>query len=94
MEILRLNVNKVSNLELWCQSLMGVHQTLIVMLHFGNFILEFLVEFIQVYSKFSGMNQSNFMLRVHRYIWVIPFVCKEGGDASSGTQGIVVGKLC
>ena len=65
VEILRLNIDKVSDLELWCQSLMGVHQTLIAMLHCGDFVSEFLVELIQVYSKFSGTSQSNFVLGVH-----------------------------
>ena len=56
MEILCFNVDKVSHFKLWCQSLTGIHWTLIVMLHFGNLGMEFLVEFIQVHSEFSGMS--------------------------------------
>ena len=65
VEILRFNVDKVSDLKLQCQSPTVVHRTLIVMLHIGNVGTEFLVEFIQVHSEFSGMNQSHFTFWVH-----------------------------
>src|ERR1700731_685019 len=43
VEILCLNIDKVSDLELWCWSPTGVHQTLIVMLCIGDLGTEFLV---------------------------------------------------
>src|ERR1700731_4891535 len=49
MEILHLNVDSGSNLELQCQSPMGVHWTLIVSLHISNLGMEFLVKFVQVH---------------------------------------------
>ena len=55
-EILRLNIDKVSDLELWCRSPTGVRWTLIVTLRIGNLGMEFLVEFVQVYSEFSSMS--------------------------------------
>ena len=54
MEILHLNVDLDSNLELQCRSLTGVCWTLIVMLHISDLSMEFLVELIQVHSEFSG----------------------------------------
>ena len=59
-EILCLNVDSGSDLELWCQSPTGVRQTLIVSLHISNLGMEFLVKFVQVHSKFSGMDRSHF----------------------------------
>ena len=56
MEILCLNVDLDSDLELWCQSLTVVCQTLIASLRISNLGMEFLVEFIQVHSEFSGTN--------------------------------------
>src|ERR1700731_4341086 len=50
-EILCLNVDLDSNLELWCRSLTVVCQTLIASLRIGNLGTEFLVEFIQVHSE-------------------------------------------
>ena len=93
MEILHLNVDLDSNLELQCQSPMGVCQTLIASLHIGDLGTEFLVEFIQVHSEFSGMNRSHFAFWVHRYIWMITLVCKEWGNPHSGAWSIVVGKF-
>ena len=65
MEILCLNIDKVSDLELWCQSLTGVCRTLIVTLCISDLGAEFLVELIQVYSEFSGMSRSHFAFGVH-----------------------------
>src|ERR1700731_4123651 len=93
MEILRLNVDSGSDLELQCWSLMGVRRTLIASLCIGNLGTEFLVEFVQVHSEFSGMNQSHFAFQVHRYIWMITLVHKEWGNPCSGTWSIVVGKF-
>ena len=56
MEILHLNIDSDSNLELWCWNLTGVHWTLIALLCIGDLGTEFLVEFVQVHSEFSGMN--------------------------------------
>ena len=56
MEILCLNIDSDSNLELWCQGPTGVCQTLIAMLCISDLGTEFLVEFIQVHSEFSGTN--------------------------------------
>ena len=56
MEILRFNVDSGSDLELRCWSPAGVCQPLIVTLRIGDLGTEFLVEFVQVHSKFSGMN--------------------------------------
>ena len=94
MEILRLNVDLGSDLELWCRSPTGVCRTLTASLRIGDLGMEFLVEFVQVHSKFSGMNRSHFAFWVHRYIQMITLVCKEWGNPCSGTQSIVVGKFC
>src|ERR1700726_1916018 len=55
-EILHFNVDSGSDLELWCWSPMGVRQTLIASLRIGDLGMEFLVEFVQVHSEFSGTN--------------------------------------
>lgn len=65
MEILCFDINKLSNLELWCCSPMSIHQTLVAVLCCCNFVTEFMVEFIQIDSKFSGTSQSHFAFRVH-----------------------------
>ena len=56
MEILRLNVDSGSDLELWCWSPTGVRWTLIASLRIGDLGTEFLVEFVQDHSEFLGMN--------------------------------------
>ena len=64
-EILCFNVDSGSDLELQCRSPAGVHRTLIATLRIGDLGMEFLVEFIQVHSEFSGTNQSHFAFWVH-----------------------------
>src|ERR1700731_4879668 len=56
--------------------------------------MEFLVEFVQVHSEFSGTNRSHFTFQVHLYIWMITLVRKEWGNPRSGARSIVVGKFC
>src|ERR1700726_927688 len=70
-EILRFNIDSGSDLELRCRSPAGICWTLIATLRIGNLGTEFLVELVQVHSKFSGTDQSNFTFRVHRYIQMI-----------------------
>src|ERR1700731_640577 len=70
-EILHFNVDSGSDLELWCQSPVGVCRTLIATLRIGDLGTEFLVEFVQVHSKFSGTDRSHFVFWVHRYIRMI-----------------------
>ena len=93
MEILRFNIDSGSDLELQCRSPTGVCQTLIATLCISDLGTEFLVEFIQVHSEFSGMNQSHFTFRVHQYVWMISLVRKEWGNPHSGARSIVVSKF-
>src|ERR1700726_2494410 len=93
MEILRFNIDSGSDLELQCRSPTGVCQTLIATLCISDLGTEFLVEFIQVHSEFSGMNRSHFAFWVHRYIRMITLVHKEWGNLRSGARSIVVGKF-
>src|ERR1700731_3473501 len=65
MEILRFNVDSGSDLELWCRSPAGICRTLIATLRIGDLGMEFLVEFVQVHSKFSGTDRSHFTFWVH-----------------------------
>ena len=64
-EILHFNVDSGSDLELRCWSPMGVRRTLVASLRIGDLGTEFLVEFVQVHSKFLGMNRSHFAFQVH-----------------------------
>src|ERR1700731_925346 len=92
-EILHLNIDSGSDLELWCWSPTGICRTLIATLRIGDLGTEFLVELVQVHSEFSGMDQSYFTFQVHRYIRMITLVRKEWGNPCSGTRSIVVGKF-
>ena len=92
-EILCLKVDSGSDLELQCRSPTGVRRTLIASLRISDLGTEFLVEFIQVHSEFSGMNRSHFAFWVHRYVRMITLVCKEWGNPHSGARSIVVGKF-
>src|SRR3984893_12902978 len=65
VEILRFNVDSGSDLELQCWSPAGVRWTLIATLRIGDPGTEFLVEFVQVHSEFSGMDRSHFAFQVH-----------------------------
>src|SRR3984893_14424367 len=88
--ILCFNIDLGSDLELRCWSLTGVCRTLIASLCISDLGMEFLVEFVQVHSKFSGMNRSHFVFQVHQYIQMITLVRKEWGNPCSGTRSIVV----
>src|SRR6202045_4919398 len=85
VEILCFIVDSGSDLELRCRSPAGIHRTLIATLRIGDLGTEFLVEFVQVHSEFSGTDRSQFAFRVHRYIRMITLVCKEWGNPRSGT---------
>ena len=93
MEILCLNIDSDSNLELWCQGPTGVCQTLIAMLCISDLGTEFLVEFIQVHSEFSCTNRSHLAFRVHQYVQMIALIREEWGNPCSGARSIVVGKF-
>src|SRR6202045_4915129 len=92
-EILRLNIDSGSDLELRCQGPAGIHQTLIATLRIGDLGTEFLVELVQVHSEFSGTDRSYFAFQVHRYVRMITLVRKEWGNPRSGTRSIVVGEF-
>src|ERR1700730_11372260 len=92
-EILRLNIDSGSDLELRCRSPAGIRRTLIATLRVGDLDTEFLVELVQVHSEFSGTDRSHFVFRVHRYIRMITLVRKEWGNPCSGARSIVVGEF-
>src|SRR3984893_14778365 len=93
VEILRLNIDSGSNLELQCQGPTGIRRTLIATLRISDLGTEFLVELVQVHSEFSGTDRSYFAFRVHRYIQMITLVREEWGNPRSGARSIVVGEF-
>src|ERR1700730_10184274 len=94
VEILRLNIDSGSDLELQCRGPADTRRTLIATLRIGNLGTEFLVELVQVHSEFLGTDRSYFAFRVHRYIRMITLVRKEWGNPHSGTRSIVVDEFC
>ena len=74
--------------------MLGVSQELVVTLCGGVLFPEFLMAFIKVDCKFSGMSRCEVMFQVYGDVWMIAFVGEEWRNSSSGAQSIVVGKLC
>ena len=93
MEELSLDKCLASYFEFQCQVPLGISGNLIMMLSFGNVLLEFLVKLIEVSDKVTCTCGSNIMLRINDNVWMITLVGKEGCDSSSCTWVIVEGEL-
>src|ERR1700736_4463287 len=88
-----LDVYRVSNLEVRCQSSSGIGRTLIVFLCFGYLVLEFLVYVVEVYRKFSSSCGGKVPLGVYCDVGVISFIRKEWGDIRGCTWSVIVSKF-
>ena len=89
-----LNKDLIANFEVggWDSAL--VSTDLVAFLCFGYLGFEFLVEFVKIHRKLSRPGRRQFLLRVHRDVWVISLVGKEWGNTGSSARCIVVGELC
>lgn len=77
-EELGVEVDSISNLEVQCQRTSGVHRDLVVMLCCGDLSPEFLVEFVEVYSKFSCTCRGKVSFGVYGGVQVIALLVKNG----------------
>ena len=85
MEELSLDECLSANLEIQCWVPLEISGNLIVVLSFGNILLEFLVKLIEVSDKVMCACRSKIVLRMNGNVWMITLVGKEGRDSSSCT---------
>src|SRR5882672_10503806 len=92
-EELSLDIGVATNLEFRSRKPSGISGSLVSTLSFSNVLPKFVVKFVEVSDKFTSACGSEIVLRVNCEVWMITLVGKEGCNAGSGTQSIVVSKL-
>jgi len=93
MEELSLDVSVAINLEFQSRKSSGISGSLVLTLSFSNVLPKFVVKFVEVSDKVTSTCGSEVTLRVNCEVRMITLVGKEGCNASSGTQSIVVSEL-
>ena len=93
MKELSLDECLAANLEFQCRVPLGISRNLIMMLSFGNVLLEFLVKLIEVSDKVTCACRSEIVLEMNGNVRMIALVGKEGCDSGGCTWHIVEGEL-
>src|SRR5882672_7167057 len=92
-EELSLDISVATNLEFRSRKSSGISGGLVSMLSFSDVLPKFLMKFVEVGDKVTSTCRSEVVLRVNCEVRMITLVGKEGCNAGSGTQSIVVSKL-
>jgi len=92
-EELSLDVCLATDFEFQGRKLSGISGNLISALSFSNVLLKLLVQFIEVGDKVTCTCRSEVMFWVNGKVQTVTLVGKEGCNAGSGTQSIVVSEL-
>jgi len=92
-EELSLDVCLATNFEFWGQKPSGISGSLVSTLSFSNVLLKLLVQLIEVSDKVTCVCGSEVAFWVNGKVCMVTLVGKEGCNASSGTQSIVVSEL-
>src|SRR5882724_1077113 len=93
MKELSLDVCLATDFEFQGRKLSGISGNLVSMLSFSNVLLKLLVQLIEVGDKVTCACGSKVAFWVNSKVRMVTLVGKEGCNASSGTQSIVVSKL-
>src|SRR5882724_2741093 len=93
MEELSLEVCLATNFEFRGQKPSGISGSLVSMLSFSDVLLKLLVQLVEVGDKVMCMCGSEVAFRMNGKVRMITLVGKEGCNAGSGTQSIVVSEL-
>src|SRR5882724_10635389 len=93
MEELSLDVCLATDFEFRGRKLSGISRSLVSMLSFSDVLLKLLVQLVEVGDKVMCACGSKVAFWVNSKVRMVTLVGKEGCNASSGTQSIVVSKL-
>src|SRR5882724_7429783 len=93
MKELSLDVCLATYFKFWGWKPPGISGNLVSMLSFSDVLLKLLVQLVKVGDKVTCMCRSKVTFRVNGKVRMITLVGKEGCNASSGTQSIVVREL-
>src|SRR5882724_10269784 len=89
-EELSLDVCLATDFEFWGQKPSGISGSLVSMLSFSDVLLKLLVQLVKVGDKVMCTCRSEVMFWVNSKVLMVTLVGKEGCNAGSGTQSIVV----
>src|SRR5882724_10562789 len=92
-EELSLDVCLATDFEFWGRKPSGISGNLVSTLSFSNVLLKLLVQLVEVGDKVTCACGSEVTFRVNGKVQMLTLVGKEGCNASSGTQSIVVSEL-
>ena len=93
MEELSLDVCLATDFEFWGRKPSGISGSLVSTLSFSDVLLKLLVQLIEVGDKVTCACGSEVTFWVNGKVQMITLVGKEGCNAGSGTQSIVVSEL-
>src|SRR5882724_6749664 len=92
-EELSLDVCLATDFEFWGWNPSGISRSLVSMLSFSDVLLKLLVQLIEVGDKVTCMCRSEVAFQVNGKVRMVTLIGKEGCNAGSGTQSIVVSEL-
>src|SRR5882724_745524 len=92
-EELSLDVCLATDFEFLGWKPSGISRNLVLMLSFSDVLLKLLVQLLEVGDKVTCTCGSEVAFRVNSKVRMITLVGKEGCNAGSGTQSIVVSEL-
>ena len=93
MDVVGLNKDFISDLEVWWWSPMSVCRDQVSFLHIGYVGLELLVQVVEVDRKVSGPSRGDVVFGVDGDARMVTLVGIEWSQACCSVQGIVISKL-
>ena len=93
MDVIGLNKDFISDLEVWWRSLTSVCGDQVSFLHVGYVGSELLVQVVEVDCKVLGPGRGNVMFGVDGDARMITLVGIEWSQAHCSIRGIVIGEL-
>src|SRR5882724_5012900 len=92
-EELSLDICLATDFEFQGQKSSGISRNLVSTLSFSDVLLKLLVQLVEVGDKVTCACGSEVAFQVNGKVQMVTLVGKEGCNASSGTQSIVVSEL-
>ena len=89
-EVLSFDECLVTDFEVWCQSLSSICRSLVSQLHSSHLLMEELVERVKINGVFLSLFRGKVLFWMDKDVGVVTLVGKEGRDASSCIQSIIV----
>ena len=94
MDVIGLNKDFISDLEVWWRSLTSVCGDQVSFLHVGYVGLELLVQIIEVDRKVLGPSRGNVTFRVDGDARMVTLVGVEQSQACRSVRSVVISELC